>query len=153
MLTTIADYCQKRGVTRQFVYEYIKKGKFEVLELPVFAEYGGERIGVGVQKFIVVPDALSPKPSDKNVELGGSNAVFVAQLTQHKELQVFYTTYLSLPDAADRAAFKAQFYAALDLRAESERAALYAALDEANVKLLQYMSSLHKEMTNGIDPI
>ena len=29
-ITTVSEYCKKRGVSRQFVYEYIRKGKFEL---------------------------------------------------------------------------------------------------------------------------
>jgi hypothetical protein len=53
MLMTIKQYCEARNVTKQFVGEYIKKGKIPSVELPVFAEYEGERIQVGSQKFVL----------------------------------------------------------------------------------------------------
>ena len=52
MLTTIENYCQQRGLSPQFVLEYIRKGKIEVIELPVFVEYEGRRIKVETRKFI-----------------------------------------------------------------------------------------------------
>ena len=32
-MVTVAEYCKLRGVTRQFVSEYIKKGKIQAVEL------------------------------------------------------------------------------------------------------------------------
>lgn len=63
-LTTVKDYCVQRGVSRQFVYEYIRNGKFEVLTLPIFAEFNGERVSVGNQKFIKVPPQYLPIEDD-----------------------------------------------------------------------------------------
>lgn len=63
-LTTVKDYCTQRGVSRQFVYEYIKKGKFELLTLPIFTEFNGERVSVGNQKFIKVPPQYLPLEDD-----------------------------------------------------------------------------------------
>jgi hypothetical protein len=63
-LTTVKDYCTQRGVSRQFVYEYIRKGKFELLTLPVFTEFNGERVSVGKQKFINVPPQYFPLEDD-----------------------------------------------------------------------------------------
>jgi hypothetical protein len=56
MITIISDYCQQRGVTKQFVYNYVRKEKFQLVELPVFTEVSGERINGGTQKFLQVPD-------------------------------------------------------------------------------------------------
>jgi hypothetical protein len=49
---TVKDYCDARKVSRQYVYQEIKKGKFKTIELPVFTEYQGKRIEVGHQKFL-----------------------------------------------------------------------------------------------------
>jgi hypothetical protein len=54
-LVTIKDYCSQKDVSRQFVYEYIKKGKFEVVELPIFVRFEGIEIEVGKQKFLKDP--------------------------------------------------------------------------------------------------
>ncbi len=48
----IKDYCNARKVSRQYVYQEIKKGKFKTVELPVFTEYNGKKINVGIQKFL-----------------------------------------------------------------------------------------------------
>jgi hypothetical protein len=63
-LTTVKDYCTQRGVSRQFVYEYIRKGKFQLLTLPVFTEFNGIRVSVGNQKFINVPPQYLPLEED-----------------------------------------------------------------------------------------
>ena len=51
-LQTVTEYCKDKNVSKQFVYEYIKKGKFELIELPLFVEFEGERIEVGTKKFL-----------------------------------------------------------------------------------------------------
>jgi hypothetical protein len=146
MLITIADYCKKRNVSRQFVYEYIKLGKFKAHELAVYAEYEGTRIHVGIKKFIEVPEALAPNPFDRETELGRNDTEFVSQITDNPELQAFYKIYLTLTDKTKRASFKKEMYARIDQRPDTERFTLRAAIDEANVKLMQYMKLLHKDM-------
>lgn len=49
---SVKDYCEKRKVSRQYVYQEIKKGKFKTIDLPVFVEYLGKKIKVGEQKFL-----------------------------------------------------------------------------------------------------
>jgi hypothetical protein len=51
-VVTVKDYCDARKVSRQYVYQEIKKGKFKTIELPIFTEYQGKRIEVGHQKFL-----------------------------------------------------------------------------------------------------
>ena len=86
-LTTVKDYCTQRGVSRQFVYEYIKKGKFELLTLPIFTEFNGKRVSVGNQKFIKVPPQYLPLEDDetyaKNVaKQATSDAALQADIQQ-----------------------------------------------------------------------
>lgn len=57
-LLTIGEYSKKRKVSRQFIYEYIRKGKFEVVELPLFVEYNGIKINKGTKKFLLVQDSI-----------------------------------------------------------------------------------------------
>ena len=52
MLTTIKDFCNERGVSRQHVYQEIKRGKHTVLELPIFVQYQEKYMKIGSQKFI-----------------------------------------------------------------------------------------------------
>lgn len=54
-LVTIKNYCAQKEVSRQFVYEYIKKGRFEVVELPTFVRFNGVEIECGKQKFLKSP--------------------------------------------------------------------------------------------------
>ncbi len=54
-LTTVKDYCAQQNVSRQFVNDYVKKGKFQFLELSTFVELDGEKIEIGKQKFLKIP--------------------------------------------------------------------------------------------------
>lgn len=65
MLMTIKQYCETRGVTKQYVGEYIKKGRIPAVELPVFAEYEGERVEIGQQKFVIVQEVHSAEMPPK----------------------------------------------------------------------------------------
>lgn len=51
-VVTVKDYCKARQVSRQYVYQEIKSGKFKTVELPIFTEYKGKRVAVGTQKFL-----------------------------------------------------------------------------------------------------
>ncbi len=64
MLMTIKAYCEERKVSRQYVHEYITKGRLKAVELPVFAEYGGQRIEVGRQKFVEPPPMPTSEMDD-----------------------------------------------------------------------------------------
>lgn len=52
MITTVAAYCKERGVSRQFVYEYIKKGKFKLYETPKYIKVRDKYIEVGKEKVL-----------------------------------------------------------------------------------------------------
>jgi hypothetical protein len=51
---TVQDYAAQRGVSKQFVYEYIKKGKLELVEVPLFFEYEGKRHEAGSKKMLKI---------------------------------------------------------------------------------------------------
>lgn len=51
---TVQDYAAQRGVSKQFVYEYIKKGKLELIEVPLFFEYEGVRHEAGTKKMLKI---------------------------------------------------------------------------------------------------
>jgi predicted DNA-binding protein YlxM (UPF0122 family) len=53
-LITVTEYAKQRQVSKQFVYEYIKKGKLELIELPLFVEYEGAKQMVGTKKFVTI---------------------------------------------------------------------------------------------------
>jgi hypothetical protein len=60
MLTTIKEYCKVRGVSRQFVYKYIKLGKFQLMLLPIYTELDGLKINIGTENFLKVPEGFEP---------------------------------------------------------------------------------------------
>ncbi len=101
-LTTVKDYCTLRGVSRQFVYEYIRKGKFQMLELPTYVEFGGEKVEVGKQKFLQVPPQYA---ADKKTYWSGDvndddYAInMAADATEDIEIRHRLTHFLSLQDS------------------------------------------------------
>jgi hypothetical protein len=142
MITTIADYAKNRGVTRQFIYEYVQKGKFRHFELPIFIELDGKRIEVGSKKFLEVPDDFAPKKTDvKPIQIDGVYDSgldnLVIRLSDDPYIQDMYREYLTLPASLDRKSVKTQMYEKIDNHPERER--LYKAIDEANIRLMQYM--------------
>jgi hypothetical protein len=142
MITTIADYAKARGVTRQFIYEYIQKGKFRHFELPIFIELDGKKIEVGSKKFLEVPDDFASKKTDmKPIQIGGvydsGLENLVSRLSDDLYIQDMYREYLTLPSPLDKKAVKAQMCEKIDNHPERER--LYKAIDEANIRLMQYM--------------
>jgi len=52
MLKTLKQFAKDRGYSRQYVYQI--KNKINVIDLPVFVEYNGEKIQIGTQKFVLV---------------------------------------------------------------------------------------------------
>jgi hypothetical protein len=51
-IVTIKAYCDARKVSRQYVYQEIKSGKFKTVVLPIYADHNGKKIEVGSQKFL-----------------------------------------------------------------------------------------------------
>jgi hypothetical protein len=49
---SVKDYCAAQKVSRQYVNQEIKNGKFKTIELPIFTEYKGRKVAVGTQKFL-----------------------------------------------------------------------------------------------------
>jgi hypothetical protein len=143
MVTTINDYCQQRGVTKQFVYEYVRKQKFQLIELPVFTEINGQRISGGMQKFLSVPEAFEP---DLDFPAFDSSAAFVDYLTDYPELAERNKAYFKLTNAAEKAAFKEAMYAELTTRPEAERAAFMEAQERMNDVILNHMNEMQKHL-------
>lgn len=151
MITTIPDYCKQRGVTRQFVYEYIKRGKFKHFEMPTFVEMNGEKIHIGVQKILEVPDEFAPKKSDLKPIIQdniGELEDLIQRLTDEPEIQNFYRYYLTLPVNADKKAAKATMYATINQHPDCDR--LHQALEEANIKLMQHIVQMNTYMENVV---
>ena len=145
-ITTVSEYCQKRGVSRQFIYEYVRKGKFELVELPIFVELDGQKFNIGNQKLLKVPDIFAPKAQDNRVLVEVENQA--ENLTEHHILQGYYDQYLKLSDIQKRKELKQKLYADIESRPEDERKMLFAAIDEANIRLMQRMTAVNKEVQN-----
>ena len=143
MITTIAAYCQQRGVTKQFVYEYVRKQKFEMIELPVFAEINGTKISGGTQKFLRVPEAFEP---DLDFPVFDSQAAFVDYLTDYPELAKRNKMYYALKNGEEKAAFKTAMYADLATRPEAEQKAFYNAQSRLNEAMINHMKNMEKRL-------
>jgi hypothetical protein len=154
MLTTVATYCTERQVTRQFVYRYIREGKFKTVELPTFTRHNGQEIAVGVQKFLEIPDAFTEKAINKKLltEQTGTKTArldfFVNYMTDSPLLEVHYQAILSEKDATVRQALKAKMYADIHAHPEDERAFLLQQLDVLNLRLMTYMKTLRSEISD-----
>jgi hypothetical protein len=150
MLITIADYCAQRNVSKQFVYEYIKKGKLTVLELPTFIEFKGEKVQLGMQKMLDVPEPLIPKASDKKTTppMDFDNPLsltqFIEEMTDEPFLKDVYYQVLSCTDVQERKVLKKKMYETID--ASPNKEALRASIDEVNIKLMQYMRRMGSQM-------
>jgi hypothetical protein len=101
-LVTIKDYCAQKDVSRQFVYEYIRKGKFEVLELPIFVNFEGHVLEVGTQKFLKDPMTNQEKKAywstdttDEEYDQGMAN-----DSTENEAVRVIIKKMLSLKKEA-----------------------------------------------------
>ena len=151
MITTIPDYCKKRNVTRQFVYEYIRKGKFKHFEMPTFIELNGDKILIGMQKVLEVPDAFAPKASDltpiADATIGDLDD-FLTRMTDTPELKELYRQAFTLSPNMDKKAAKAAFDAKVDAHPDRDR--LKLAIDEANIRLIQDMKKLNVFMNDTL---
>jgi hypothetical protein len=152
MITTIPTYCKERGVTRQFVYEYIKRGKFKHFEMPVFIELNGDKIELGMQKVLEVPDEFAPKKTDLSPITEGSVGDLenlIRRLTDEPEVQNFYRNYLTLPPEVDKKAVKTAMYAKIEQHPKREK--LRAAIDEANIRLMQHLVQMNDYMKDVLN--
>jgi hypothetical protein len=151
MITTIPDYCKKRNVTRQFVYEYIKKGKFKHFEMPTFIEINGDKIQIGMQKVLEVPDEFAPKATDltsvSEATIGDLDD-FLNRMTDMPELKELYRQAFTLSPDTDRKAAKAAFDAQINAHPDRER--LKSAMDEVNIRLIQDMKKLNVFMGDAL---
>jgi hypothetical protein len=152
MLTTVATYCTERQVTRQFVYRYIREGKFKTVELPTFTRHNGQEIAIGVQKFLEVPDAFTEKTINKKLLTKQTESeterldYFVQYMTDSPLLEAHYRTLLSEKDPSVRKALKAKMYADINAQSESDRIILLQQLDVLNARLMTYMKTLRSEI-------
>jgi hypothetical protein len=151
MITTIPDYCKQRNVTRQFVYEYIKKGKFKHYEMPVFVESNGDKIMLGNQKVLEVPEEFAPKKSDTQpFELPTIEGpeYLINSITDDPVLSNLYRNLLSKESKADKMAAQNDLNMAIELHPDRDR--LKIALDEANIRLMQYMVKMQAFMQDVV---
>jgi hypothetical protein len=157
MLTTVANYCAERNVTRQFVYKYIREGKFKAVELPTFTRHNGKEITVGVQKFLEIPDAFAEKAINRQLLKAEPDTYdenldfFVSYMTDSPILEAHYRAMLECKDPSVQKALKEKMYADIDSRPDEERAVLLQQLDVLNVRLMAYMKKLRTEVREIID--
>jgi predicted DNA-binding transcriptional regulator YafY len=125
MLTTIKEYCTIRGVSRQFVYKYIKLGKFQLMTLPIYTELNGQRINIGTENFLKVPDGFEPE----DLEIA------------HVQLLAFRAT----KDKELRQELEKLFLIEDDLEAEHYRDSLYKKYDHLeNPKKQSFLDALQQ---------
>jgi hypothetical protein len=151
MITTIPDYCKQRNVTRQFVYEYIKKGKFKHYEMPVFVESNGDKIMLGNQKVLEVPEEFAPKKSDAQPfvlpTVDGPESI-INSITDDPVLSDMYRNLLSKESKADKKVARNALHVAIELHPDRDR--LKIALDEANIRLMQHMVKMQAFMQDVV---
>lgn len=148
MITTIPDYCKQRGITRQFVYSYIKNGKFKHYEMPTFVEINGEKINIGVQKILEVPDDFAPKKSDLTPITEGSIGnleELLNRLTDNAELKALYHALLSA-STADKQVARQRLNSAISAHPDRDR--LRVAEEEATIRLMQDMKKTNDYLQN-----
>lgn len=151
MLTTVANYCSERQVTRQFVYRYIREGKFKTIELPTYTRHNGQEVAVGVQKFLEIPDTFAEKAITQKLlkEIPDSQAnrldFFISYMTDSPIIQAHYRAMLEEKDPSVKKALHEKMYADINTRPETERAALQQQLDILNVRMMGYMKKLYAE--------
>jgi hypothetical protein len=147
MITTIPEYCKQRNVTRQFVYEYIKKGKFKHYEMPVFVESNGDKIMLGNQKVLEVPDEFAPKKSDAltiTEESLGNPESLINSVTDDPTLRNLYRDLIGKMPDVDKLTAKNIFNAAIEQHPEKD--CLKVEIDEANIRLMQHMVKMEAFM-------
>jgi hypothetical protein len=148
-LTTVKDYCMERGVSRQFVYEYIRKGKFEKIELPVFVEFEGIKRAVGKQQFLKVPPQYfaEKKPYwSGNITDDTYALAMAADATNDTELQKVIAHYLSLTDEKESAQFKALLFDKYYPITHAKRSELDAAFAKCVQLMLAEMANIEQNV-------
>jgi predicted DNA-binding protein YlxM (UPF0122 family) len=148
MIITIQDYCKQRGISRQFVYSYIKSGKFKHYEMPTFVEINGEKINIGVQKILEIPDEFAPKKTNLTPITEGSIGNLedlLNRLTDNKELKTLYQQLLT-----DKNKETARLHLNEAIEAHPERDRLRIAEDEASIRLLQHMKQTNSFLENFV---
>lgn len=152
VLTTVTQYCKDRNVTKQFVYEYIKKKKFQVLELPIFIIIDGKNVEVGTKKFLQVPPQYSvekivPKAYWSGEVSDDDYALGLAQdATEDLELQLVLTTHLKLTKAEEKAASKIMIHAAYPV-GHVKRSALDLAFENVRKIMIAEVMDIDDQVT------
>jgi hypothetical protein len=148
-LTTVKDYCIDRGVSRQFVYEYIRKGKFEKIELPIFVEFEGHKVAVGKQKFLKVPPqyAAEKKPYwSGNVSDDAYATAMAADASDDVVIQKSIAQYLSITDEVIAAQFKQTLFNQQYPIGHAKRPELEAAFAKCVQLMLAEMADLEQNV-------
>ncbi|MFZ4545599.1 MAG: hypothetical protein ACOYOA_16230 [Saprospiraceae bacterium] len=141
MLTTVNEYCKQRGVSRQYVYEYVRKGKFILHELPLFAHCEGQYIEVGTHKVLEIP--LQYTSHYKFIK---DDAAFIQVLTENPILEQYYCSILNEKNEDKRFELQKSFAHFAASLAQSDKAALENAKVIFNHNLLQHMQNISAEL-------
>lgn len=98
MLFVISDYQKRKGVSLQFIAEYTQKGIFQKIELPIFAEYGGEKITVGTKTLLEVPVNYLPLDTEEIQEAEN----LAKQVSADAEIQAIFKKMLLQDDKQEQ---------------------------------------------------
>ena len=149
-LTTVKEYCAERGVSRQFVYEYINKGKFEVLNLPVFVEYDGVRQALGTKKFLKVPSQYAAEKKvywTADVSDDAYAEAMAADATDDKELQDCISYFLKIEEIIEAETFKTELLTHKYPETHAKRIALDAAFAKCVALMQAEMADLAENVS------
>ena len=133
MITTIAKFCAERNVSRQFVYDYIKKGKFKLYETQTYAKIDDEFVALGTTKVLEVPIHYY----FNNTEIDDSTKNYIVSLSLHPKIQEFTLALLQETDRVKRNEIRERHQKYVSLLSETEQDKLNTAMDSFNQKLLQ----------------
>ena len=117
--------------------------------MPTFVEINGEKIRIGVQKILEVPDTFAPKKTDltpfTDTTIGDSDEL-INRITDNAELKVMYRRFLSSAPSTDKKAAKAEMDALID--AHPDRDILLVEREEASIRLIQHMVQMNDYLAN-----
>lgn len=143
MLTTIKEYCTVRGVSRQFVYKYIKLGKFQLVNLPIYTELDGLRINIGSENFLKVPDGFEP------ADLEVAHAQLLAfRATKDKDLRKDIEKLLLIADDTEAEQFREQLYKNYDRLENPKRQAFLNAFQQIQKHFENDVNELQQSVKN-----
>ncbi len=130
MVTTITQYCKDTNKSKQFVSEYIKKGKFKQYETPMYVKVGDAFIEVGKTKVLDVPAEYTI------AKISDDDRKYVKQLVTNPLLQGLYLKILQEDNPDNRMKLRKDFDQYLTALPKEAQEAIQAEFNTANEKLL-----------------